>query len=829
MSSPTQRPRAVRRVQWKGWADLHSSELEIFGAWFPSHTDTRPDSFEMSWDEFCQVVTSELHIRENKFDNGPGFSLARFVERDGTINRDNLHVDVLSGIALDFDEAFDPGDIFAKLEDVAWLAYTTFKHHPSAPRWRVIIPFSTPIPARLYKRVRTWLLNRINGNRGTNKADEQAKAVSNFYFLPGCPAAAADLAEFKISEGVVLDVPAISDFKTGTPQARILGTKVDWTWLKEKMRSYKDPHVRNAFRAVLKGKPYAEKGERDTLMLKMCGALAGWALACEPAELATIFAKSIAAMEEIDPDDPPPDLDNIESKIARSQTSLINNAREENAEASEQAKAIPLLDPVEVEQMEQWAIDAGLPDGDTLRQHLLLFKGTALWMWRTDLGTWGGPLTLASAQAAARQELGAIPGVDTWTRKADGDLRLKVLPELLQDYGRVFDSTVADLRIDSQQYDPVKRQLRLVGAYKRKLEPQEDETVDAWMRAIGGRRAEQLLDWVAGLTWLHRPNSVLFIKGDPGVGKGLFVRGLSRVWEVDQPTMMKRIVDNFNDELRRCPLVLIDEGRWSKFVDVTTILRELVTQPSRTVNQKFQDPLELVGYLRFIVTANNFNIFANDQHSLTPADRDAIAERFLEIDPDVLGAQDILNSLDPEERDGLASEDRIARHALWLAQTREVKSPGRFIVPGEKDGRFAMRIITEDHSYGAWTVEWLARYLSEPIDIERSNGHLVYRDRGLVIVSPEAVINTFEKTLKNKKPPQSLEISNALRSLSTGQLVAVPGDRGVLGFQIMVEEVAQWAKEKGIGNPARIHAHANEERSEQRQPPKVLRLPTKEK
>jgi hypothetical protein len=214
--------------------------------------------------------------------------------------------------------------------------------------------------------------------------------------------------------------------------------------------------------------------------------------------------------------------------------------------------------------------------------------------------------------------------------------------------------------------------------------------------------------------------------------------------------------------------------------------------------------------LRFVVTANNFNIFASDPHALTTGDRDAIASRFFEVHPSP-DAASLMMSIPIAERDALAAQDIIAKHALHLAATREVVSDSRFIVEGDKDGAFATRIITEDHRYGTWTVEWLARYLSEPTIVESNQGGLVWRGAGKVLVSPEAVINTFEKVLRNKQRPQSLEISNALRSLSTGQLVPFPDGKGT-GFDVLVDVVAAWAKEKGVGSPSAIIAASKQPR-----------------
>lgn len=791
-------------------------EHVLFGAFFDHHKDSSPFPFETAWADFCKLL-EDIHIREDKFAcNGagaaPGYSLARFVAKDGVIARKNIYVNMLSGIVLDFDIEFDINDVLSRLEGVAYAAHTTWKHGTEnyGPRWRVIVPFATPIAGPQYKAIRRWLMLRLNGESVTeNKEDKQASALSNFYYLPCCAPGNEELYELRIGEGIFLETPSLSEFQRGIPSARILGSKVDWVWLKAKMAAYpKDAEIRKAFRAVIKGASFSAHGSRDSLLTRMCGALAGWAPNAPAEELAAIFAPSLAVMEAEHPEDPPPSMELTVDKVQRAQDGLSAQAHEENSMRAENAQEITLKDKIDSSLLDESAIRVGLPNGEELLRRLILRENNSTWIWDPIVADWVGPQSDAATAMIARQELGKIPGVDPYARKKDGDIRLKTLVELQDDHAKLLREVVYDLTVTNSTYNIQEEKLTLVGAARRAIEPQYSEFVDAWFRALGADRAESFLDWMAGLTWLHRPNSVLFLTGAPDVGKGLLMRGLARVWRTDSPVDVKKMTDNHGAfELHKCPLLKIDEGKWNKYVDATSLIRELVTQSARMINRKHHDPYELVGYLRVIIAANNFNIFSNDEHSLTPDDRDAIAQRFLQINPSD-EARELLLSIDAQERANLAEEDHIARHVLWLSENREVKSEGRFIVPGEKDSGFATRIITEDHRWGSWVVEWLARYLTDPQKVEASERGLVFRGSGKVIISPEAVVNTFEKVLKNKQRPQSLDISNALKSLSRpGHLVAMPGGKGGVGFDIMIESIAKWAQEKGVGNPTRIRAN----------------------
>lgn len=821
-----------------GASDNEATEPTIFGAWFDGHMDTDPKPFETTWGGFVEALCALFATRGDKYGNGsgdpriagyaPGFSLARFVERDGTVNRDKRHVDVLSGVVLDFDKNFDPDVVFERVSGLAWVAYTTYSHLADGEqqKWRLVIPFATPIPGTAYKAVRAWVLMRINGspNKKTQEADRIASSSANFFFGPGCPPEREDLAEWRVSDGPFLELPPLSALKRGIPEPRILGSKIEWPWLTAKMQTYKDPEIRTAFRAVLKGKPFAAHGARDATLQRMCGALAGWALACDPLGLASVFAPSLQAMEAENPDDPPPDVDNAADKIARAQSSMIARSREEielvlagpgiaapdGTVVADGPKEIPLPQQVDDEQAETWAAGVGLGSADDLRLRLLLRTNKSIWIWRCSQGTWTGPYVEGSALMVARKELAAFPGVSFWVRGTKGPLRQKTLQEMLDEYGEFADVVSYDFGHERAVYDPEERRLILPGAARRPLEPERDPFVEEWLAALGGARAEQLRVWIAGLTMHERPNSVLFIKGKASVGKGLLVRGLARVWATDTATEMQTLVETAHGStaLLKCPLVWIDEGKWDKFTDVTQTLRKLVTQTSRTVNPKNLDLFELCGHARYVATANNFNLFESE-NALTPDDRDAVAERFLEIAPDAERAFEILQSIPYEERNALAEQDRIARHALWLKETTTIQNEHRLIAPGDRGGRFAFNIITDDHGWGSWTVEWLARWLSDPPSIERDQSHLVWRGNGRAIVSPEAVVNTFERVLRNKKPPQFLEISNALLSLSTGKLIKFPNDRGGKGYDVLVEEIAHWSEEKGSGNAEAIRANAH--------------------
>lgn len=787
----------------------------VFGAWLAHHEAVaNPDRFEMPWPEFVERVTSALHIREDKFakdGSAPGFSLARFVERDGEVRRANRYVDVLSAVTLDFDERYDPEGVFERLDcGIAWLAYTTFQHAPGKPRWRVIVPTATPIPHPQYKAVRAWLLASIinKGSGIKHSADEAAKAVSNFYYLPGCPAAAAEHAEFRVASGIVLALPPMSEFSRGMPAPQAIGSNIDAAFLRARMGSYsKAPELRLAFRLALKGKPFAERGARNGTLFRMCGALAGWARQADPMALALLLGPSIEATATRDEDDPPPTLEDAADMIARGQSGLLAKATEESTWVVADATVIDRPVPIPADAFEQDARDAGLESGDELRSRLILRTGgSSNWVWRTENKTWAGPMFDAPAQVSARKDLVLVPGVDLWVRKADGGARLKVMPELMHEYGEIVTKVSYSLRTERARYRPIERHLELAAATRRALKPCELPFLSEWLVLFGGTKADNLLDWIATITAHDKMAHILFLRGGPGTGKSLLVRGLSRIWNVDGATDYVRVSSSFNYDLLSCPLVALEEGSWeSGNKDAPAFLRKLSGAAQHSINRKYHDPVELSGFLRIIIAMNNASIFSSKGPAFTPDDRDAVAERFLEIEPNPR-ARALLETLDHTERDALVTEDKLAAHALWLAQERGALARGRYASLSPDDRGMSVRIASAN-VWGSFVMEWLARYLSNPSAIEQSSSGLLSRDGHRVVISPEAIVNTFSTTLKNKQAPLSNEISNALASLAIGKQVNLPSGKGT-GFEIHGEDVAKWSEEKGIGNPNAIRINS---------------------
>lgn len=858
---------------------------EVFGAFFDDFYDNVPQPFAMSWPDLVALL-SEHHVRADK--DGPLFSMARYrpvEERElATLNaerarrnaekqkkgarqmpmlqagdfvRAKTHVTEMSGVVLDFD-AWPAGTsgktLLDKLSGIRAIAYTSWSHLATQDaegqpieKWRAVIPFEHAVPAHHYKAVWQYVANWAL----PLACDDAPKSVASIFYAPSCPEQRASDARSVAFDGPCFALPPLGEFKKGVP-AKIASTPVvDWRWLKEKLKQHRNDELRFAFKAALKGEPFARHGSRNTLLSRMCGVLAGMQPVSDPADLASIFDQSLAAMAAEDPMDPPPSVEDTAEMIARAQSSLAAEreivAREVGEEAErERAEAAqrqldaqrpappkppkepkpkrqpvvglpgdggdvvkePDINPEDERDWDDFARACSFDDGDELLRHLILAKGDAFWVWKGREG-WQGPMKEKAADLCLQQFWADVPGARLFRVKADGGLTRRTFARIFDSHGKTLSDYAVDLSPRRRGLDKDTLEYIHAGVRWRPLEPQYSAIVDRWLRALGGERAEKLLDWVACCPDLEWPCAALFFRGDASVGKSLLVRGLARLWMTDKATRAVSIAENFNSELTKCPLVALEEGKWKKGVDATSFLRELVTAPSRAINEKYLPFFELRGYVRVIITANNFNIFAADEHGLTPQDRDALALRFVEITPSQEAA-DILEELSIKDRDALAADDVIARHALWLAENRQVKPGRRLLVEGDKSDAFATNVVVHDKKWGSWVMEWLAKWLTHPGKVENHGERgLVWRGEGRAVVNPEAIVSSWERLVaKGAARPTALDVSNALKSLSTGTPVAIPGAEDAEGFDVRIEDVVRFAKETLIGVPQRIEQNA---------------------
>jgi hypothetical protein len=230
-----------------------------------------------------------------------------------------------------------------------------------------------------------------------------------------------------------------------------------------------------------------------------------------------------------------------------------------------------------------------------------------------------------------------------------------------------WEQCVVDVRasylVRANRFDTATRTLTLAALKWATLPARMHADVDEWLRALGGAQYDRLAQWLASCVALDRPAPALYIYGELQTGKSLLARGVARLWQTE-PGPFKEALADFNEAAASCPLMYADEGFPEKmsFND----FREMVTSPTRRVNKKYKAKYPVMGCVRIILSTNNAQALRYQKTgALTKDDAEAIADRLLVV---YAGAAARV-VLQRHRAASFVDENKIAEHALWLAQT----------------------------------------------------------------------------------------------------------------------------------------------------------------
>lgn len=378
---------------------------------------------------------------------------------------------------------------------------------------------------------------------------------------------------------------------------------------------------------------------------------------------------------------------------------------------------------------------------------------------------------------------------------ANGLPREKSPPELFRQYGSLVNNVVSDMTIEHSFFDSKQHVFHEAVCRPLQREPKQNPQIDHWLRLLGGDQAEKLLDWVATITRLEQQTCALVLTGPPSTGKSIFAKALSAIWTSGGATELQRIVENFNADLLKCPLVLSDEklpAQLLKSGNVSATLRELIGSNARTISRKHMPNSELRGAIRMIIAAQNDDILALDER-MTAEDFSAVASRFLYIRVPQASA-DYINSLggfnglwDWVEGGG------IAAHALWLRENRDITKGSRFIVQGDI-GRVRQLLVTKNRLANL-CCEWIAKYIDEPQEAIVKTGRIRIGN-GRILVNATVVQKFWDQYIHSDKVPSLQNIGFGLRSIGK--------DKQRIGQhmfrEIGVNNVVEWAIENHVGD-----------------------------
>lgn len=304
------------------------------------------------------------------------------------------------------------------------------------------------------------------------------------------------------------------------------------------------------------------------------------------------------------------------------------------------------------------------------------------------------PYQFAPGQPKTGREPDAMEFFSWDAPKADGTTRRKTLAEILDELCTVArGGIVYDFRLRGSYVDPIGETLNIALAPARTdIEPEFNADVDRWLNLMGG---ETLKKWIAFFADLRFALTILLLVGVKNAGKTLLALILAQRFGKTGPTRMADFASRFNGGFEGKPFVYADEqlptdhnGRRVP----TAMIREWVQSDSRSLERKGQERINVLGYLRFMISLHDLGDFSRGEYAISPEALSGTIDRFTHI---VVGQEpaEFLKSIGGRHGDpsrGLPGTSRwiddeiAARHFVWIER---VLAPQKGWV---REGRFSL-------------------------------------------------------------------------------------------------------------------------------------------
>jgi hypothetical protein len=732
-------------------------------SYFESASDNIPKYYSFSdWPSLATWLTQPHQVRAWK--DGPCWSGTHYdqakvdaaLAAGGKNVRSDENVTGVYLAVLDYDHATEEtiARVEERLQSFAYAIYTTYRHQLEGygNAFRIVLPVTRPIHPHEHQAFYLRLIDAMGG-----EADRKVRNCSRVFYLPACPSEREKHAFSSWQDGARIDVSAVLGRPDVAPERRAgfggLVTQELFEAWGQSLRRKADPQskaIGYAIKNVLAGEAFAPDGDRDNACFSIACSVAEAFPDADPSSLAEFFGQSLALMRG--PSGEGPDVAIMSEKIARKQREVRLTR---SAPTDDRTRRILSLYRTgrdygyTAEELAGW--------GD-LSHRWILTRGNDLWYFVHGeyVHVPNGPYT----PTAALDYLAPATGIQLVKPKKDG-WELVPIRDLCMQYGTSLDEVKASLLIQRTTYDHNTRSLVEATAPRAFTgQAEHNPWIEAWLKALLG---EPGLDWLAVFLKLTEAAPALFLSGAPGVGKNLLANGLARFWKAARPSSIEDVLGTaFNDSLARCPLVFADEnipkdhGR-PKIEE----LKRLITGTRHRLARKFRDVLDLEGAARVIIAANDPSVVFG-RAALTQEDIQALIDRFVYVSPHP-DARRILNEVSKDTLRAWVEGNGIAKHALWLAENRQVDGTGRLACPADLGAMKDKLVIGTGLR---WEIlDWIVSYLSNPSLITpeflrlralAKPVHITGRDT--VWIRGESIFAYWDKFGDSKRTPEKRRI-----------------------------------------------------------------------
>jgi hypothetical protein len=371
-------------------------------------------------------------------------------------------------------------------------------------------------------------------------------------------------------------------------------------------------------------------------------------------------------------------------------------------------------------------------------------------------------------------------GLELTKRNKKGEITgLISVDEMVRRYGTTAIGVEINLAAKKTTFDAARQMIIDAPCPLKAFKPTFHPLIDEWLRAIGGPKADKVLDWVATAAELEVPSSALYLDGTASAGKSMLALGLARLWGTSPASFAQVFGSNFNGDLARCPLVFADEALPdNREKDITAVLRDAVSQEERTINRKYQEEMTMRGAVRVVIAGNNPNLIIKSAKGLSGADLDAYVARFLHIKVGPAAAELLHRWGGRKTTHDWVTGNKIAEHALWLAAHRKVPMGKRFRVDGEETSMH--RAIVSKGS--AKVLEWQSQYVSQKRPPHES---VMLMGEGLLLVSTSGLAANWSEVPTNDVAPSLSAIGAALKAVAYEQPIALKRNGKEVRYRVM--------------------------------------------
>lgn len=770
---------------------------------FESRFSTTAEEVDVSFDELEQFFVPKVTqcTTENCQSRNGGkcqyrdvgvWSASRF---NGKRAKENAHE--ITCLVYDVD-GVTPGDastFVQKIEAHGLSAFlmTTHSDTPELRCLRVILPTDRAMTPSEW----TQMHPRIAQMLAINYDPQTRTDTARIFYMPSHPQGGTFRCDYM--QGDVVKVEVVTETTVGDitiPEP----TSNDVEAFRQKIRNGLKDDLKAIYNRASEGKALAEQGNRDQTLFMFFSAVARLSPETTWETVLFFFQTSLNAMGKDEHGRPWSEI--AKDKWKRGREDYVAYLKEREEEKAQECNRVAERvrgkgkGVYTKEEMIAWSKEFGMGGTlqDFLEQQVIQYQSSFYFF--VD-GAYVGPTPHASFQRLAQDYL-PLSGSEIYDYSKNG-AKIKSIEELVRLYGRPANELVASLSIQKSTYKPGNPSVFTEAVAPIKVQPKRHEHVMEWLKLFGNG-SPTFLNWIAAASKLDRQCCALYLMGDKGVGKSVLAHGLSRLWST-QPTEMKGIVGNWNAQLARCPLAFADEEA-PKVDNIMVLVRELTGRPAFSLYRKFLPEASVLGNIRLIFAANNWNLLSTKEE-LSVRDADAVAERFLVIEPAPEAGEYIqrLQVTDEDLHIGLTKGMHIAETSLWLAQNYEYQRGKRFEVDGDSE-RLQRQLIMGSGT-NSTILEFLCKYLSQeqipPHEkyIRVGNGELLIN---ATLVSDKT---NWETHVPSTKIPTAARIGATLKNLSRGEKVV----NGVRYFSLVTELVINFAKTSQVGNYDTVEQH----------------------